>query len=86
MEEQNIWKEQLIKENASRKQVTNDTPSQRTPPPAVVQQNYDWNSHLQTFDFENRHHTPGIQSPVQNMTTLTHSVYKKDLHIANEST
>ena len=86
MEEQKIWKQQLIKEDASKKHATIDTPSQRTPSPAVPQQNYDWNSHLQIFNFENRHHTPGIQSPVQRMTTLTHSVYKRDLYTANEST
>ena len=64
-----------IGEEESSKHAPNDSPSQRTPTQAAAQEIYDWNSHLQTFDFENRHHTPGMQSAVQHMETLTHSVF-----------
>ena len=86
LKKRDLYKENPdIGEEESRKQATNDPPSQSTLTQAAAQEFYDWNSHLQQFDFENRHHTPGMQSPVQRMKTLTHSVYKRDLHIVNDS-
>ena len=63
-EQQNIWEQQLIKEDAARKEATSNTPSKTTPSPNEPQQNYDWNSHLLTFQYEYRHQTPCIKSPV----------------------
>ena len=80
------WTEQLISEQTAREHVASNRSSQETPPLPVPQHNYDWNIQLQTFDYKNIHYTSGMQSPMQRMTTLTQSVYKIDLRIANEST
>ena len=83
---QPTWEATELGEETSSKQTTNNPTSQ-----PAAQPTYDWNSHMQQFDFENRHRTPGIKTPgiktpAQHMKTLKSSVYKRDLHIDSDST